>query len=202
MEPEESTARGGTAVDTRKDQAPKQSFATKDLEEQVRRLIDHEEIRQAMYSYARGVDRNDADLLRAAYHSDAWDDHGNFQGGPEDVVKTIRSHAAEIPSSMHHIGNILIDLAGDVANVESYFVSYHQRNLEGKAFTRTRAGRYIDRFERRGGQWRIARRMVIDDWSRLDEVVATAVEVGRSNKVGTRNRSDASYQLSQFAQHG
>jgi hypothetical protein len=28
------------------------------------------------------------------------------------------------------------------------------------------AGRYVDRFERREGEWRIARRTVVHDWSR------------------------------------
>jgi len=166
----------------------------------MQRVVDSEEIRQAIYSYARGVDRREGDLIRSAYHVDAWDDHGNWSGDRDRVVEAIMSKPAhvEVTSSMHHVGNILIELAGDVANVESYFVAYQVRRQDGKEYTRMRAGRYLDRFERREGRWRIARRSVVDDWSRLDEVVATAAEVGPTNTLGTRDRTDRSYELSDF----
>lgn len=174
------------------------------INERIQRLLDHEEIRQALYSYARGVDRRNGDLVREAYHADAWDEHGNFRGDREVVVQTVMNNpiGVDVNSSMHHIGNILIDLAGDVAKVESYFVAYQRREQDGKVFTRVRAGRYLDRFERRDGSWRIAHRIVVDDWSRLDEVVATAAEVGPNNRTGTRDRTDASYELSSFAGAG
>ena len=96
---------------------------------------------------------------------------------------------------MHHLGNMLIDLAGDVANVETYFLAIQRRELDGKTWTRTRAGRYLDRFEKRAGTWRVLHRRVVDDWSRLDEVVATAAEVGPNNTHGRRDAEDASYEL-------
>ena len=173
------------------------------IEHTVARLEAHEEIRQAMYAYARGVDRLDEALIAGAYHDDAWDDHGNFRGDPATVVNTImrRGAAGETTASMHHIGNILIDLHanGDSADIESYFVAYQLRNADGRTYTRMRAGRYLDRFDRRGGRWRITKRRVVDDWSRLDEVVATASEVGAENTVGLRSTDDASYALNEFA---
>ena len=170
------------------------------IDERVQRLIDCEEIRQAMYAYARGVDRLDEDLIRAAYHPDAWDDHGNFRGDREVAVATIMNNGrtGNATASMHHIGNMLIDLNGDVADVETYFVAYQRREEGEKAFTRMRAGRYLDRFERRDGRWRVARRVVVDDWSRLDEVLATAAEVGPNSTIGTRHTTDVSYEIRGF----
>jgi len=171
-----------------------------ELSAEVRKLRDCEEIRQAMYAYARGVDRGDQELLEPSFHEDFQDDHGNFRGDKPTVLAALARSAANksTTASMHLLGNILIDLEGDGADVETYFVAYQTRVEEGRTFTRARAGRYLDRFERREGTWRLERRRVVDDWSRLDEVVATAREVGPENTAGARDRSDASYALDGF----
>jgi hypothetical protein len=167
------------------------------LEQRLQELLDKEEIRQAMYSYARGTDRCHRELIEGAYHDDAWDDHGNFQGGRDAVADIIASNRAGATNSMHHLGNILIELLDDAANV-AYFMACQTLEHDGKTYTRLRAGRYLDRFERRDGRWRIARRMVIDDWSRLDELVAVAPSITPECKQGSRDATDASYQLSDF----
>ena len=158
----------------------------------VQWLIDREKIRDVLMSYCRGVDRRDYDLITSAYHPDAWDDHGNFEGGPEAVVAKVAKDppGAVTTSSTHLIGNIRIELEGDVARVESYFVAYKALVLDGRTYTTARAGRYLDRFERRECGWRIARRKVADDWSRMDEVVA-APEAGQHQ--GARSKEDPSY---------
>ena len=171
------------------------------LEAELRRLSDHEAIRQAMYAYARGVDRADLSLIAAAFHDDAQDDHGNFRGGKAEVLAALK-RSGENPSvtaSQHHLGNILIDLTGDEARVETYFVAWQRREEGGRTFTRTRAGRDLDLFTRRDGHWRVQTRRVIDDWSRLDEVVATAREVGPDNTHGRRDGADASFEMPGFA---
>ena len=163
-------------------------------------LRDHEDIRQAMYAYARGIDRGDAALLEPSFHDDATDDHGSFKGDKATALANFARSAAskETTASVHHIGNILIDLRGDEAHVETYFMASQRRDLDGKAFTRMRVGRYFDQFVRRDGQWRVLNRRVIDDWSRLDEVIATAREVGATNNHGTRDSTDLSYSVPGF----
>jgi len=173
--------------------------AVASLEQRLQELLDREEIRQVMYSYARGVDRCDPGLIADAYHEDAWDDHGNFRGGRDLVVDTIVGRGAAARASMHHLGNVLIELVGDVAHVETYFMACQELDLDGRVHTRMRAGRYLDRFERRDGRWRIAHRTVVDDWSRLDEVVATAPSVTDECRHCTRDRTDPSYGLSDFS---
>lgn len=171
------------------------------LSARLQHLMDHEEIRQAMYAYARGVDRLDPALIVAAYHDDAFDHHGGWTatGGAGVAEKIVgRGRVGDVTASMHHIGNILIDLKGDAADVEAYFIAYHRLERDGKTFTRARAGRYLDRFERRDGRWRIARRRVVDDWSRLDEVVATAKEIGPGCLLGTRDFDDPSHDIEHF----
>ena len=172
------------------------------LADEVRALRDCEEIRQAMYTYARGVDRGDSELLAPAFHNDAYDDHGNFKGDKATALAHLKRSAEvkEITASFHHIGNILIDLKGDEADVETYFMASQRREDGGKSYTRMRAGRYLDHFVRRDGIWRVLKRRVVDDWSRLDEVVATAREVGPNNNHGTRDRNDLSYTVEGFLQ--
>lgn len=171
------------------------------FDEELGQLRDCEEIRQAMYAYARGVDRGDQELLAPAFHDDAYDDHGNFRGNKADALAALGRSAQnkDVKASMHHLGNILIDLEGDFANVETYFVAYHRRVIDGKTYTRSRAGRYLDRFEKRDGRWRVLNRRVVDDWSRLDQVVQTALEVGPDNTICTRDRNDPSYKMEGFA---
>lgn len=171
------------------------------LSEDLERLRDHEEIRQAMYAYARGVDRADLALIGPAFHDDAEDDHGNFRGDKAAVLTALKRSGdnPDVTASMHHLGNILIDLRGNVADVETYFVAYQRREEGGKTYTRIRAGRYLDHMEKRDGRWRVLKRKVIDDWSRFDEVVATAREVGADNTHGQRGREDASYAVEGLA---
>jgi hypothetical protein len=153
-----------------------------------------------MYAYARGIDRGDGELLDRSFHDDATDDHGSFKGDKATALANFARSAAakETTASVHHLGNILIDLRGEEAQVETYFMASQRREQDGKTYTRMRVGRYLDHFVKRDGQWRVLSRRVIDDWSRLDEVIATAREVGPANNHGTRNRNDLSYSVPGF----
>lgn len=65
------------------------------------------------------------------------------------------------------IGNISIVLKGKFAAVESYFQALQQdRDPAGQSRTIFMCGRYVDKFEKRGDEWRIACRTVVYDWIR------------------------------------
>jgi ketosteroid isomerase-like protein len=166
--------------------------ARQSLESQVRWLLDREQIRAVMMDYCRGVDRRDYDLIRSAYFEDAFDDHGNFTGSREAVVEKVSRdpEGMIVDSSMHHVGNIRIELNGDSAQVESSFVAYSTQLVGDREHLTMRAGRYLDRFECRQGQWGIARRIVADDWSVRSEVLDKP-EIGYNK--ATRDKSDPSY---------
>ena len=55
---------------------------------------------------------------RCPYYDDAWDDHGSFRGNRATVVNEITSNWGGASNSMRRPGNILIELMGDLANVE------------------------------------------------------------------------------------
>ena len=50
--------------------------------------------------------------------------------------------------------------------------------------------RYVDRFERRAGEWKIAHRVVASEWRRVDPVPAGKIR-GGVGVWGTRDGSDA-----------
>src|SRR5690606_12311300 len=66
-------------------------------------------------------------------------------------------------SSHHSVHNVLVDWQGpDAAHVESYVLAFNRR-AGGDGAVEVFAGRYVDRFERRDGRWRIAHRKALRD---------------------------------------
>ena len=133
------------------------------MDERLRSLLDKQDITEALLRYCRGIDRLDADLIRSAYHLDATDDHGLFKGRAVDFVPWVISVLPRLEVTQHKLGNVQIDLQDDLAYVESYFLAVHvprQHAVEEYTY-----GRYIDRFERRDGAWRIADRKVVQDFT-------------------------------------
>lgn len=130
-------------------------------------LVDRAAIHDVLMRYCRGVDRCDEELVRSAYHPDAVDDHGYWKGSGWDFATFIvRDIARRSSSTTHAVTNELIALRGNVADVESYVFAYLCPPAGRASVVNIFAGRYVDRFERRDGQWRIARRTVVHDWSR------------------------------------
>jgi hypothetical protein len=162
-------------------------------EPELRALLDERAIREVLVRYCRGVDRCDEALLRSVYHPDATDEHGPFRGSGDEfasfVVTTLRQH---FDATMHVVGNVAIELDGDAAGVESGVVAYHAGEAPGGGrHLVTVGGRYLDRFERRDGEWKIARRVVVIDWSVVQPVERTFPSDGY--RAGGRWPDDPSY---------
>ncbi|WP_237171866.1 nuclear transport factor 2 family protein, partial [Prescottella equi] len=136
--------------------------------------IDKQEITEVLYRYARAVDRKDFDRVADCYFPDAIDNHGGYIGTVAGLIEDMKSRHATIDSSLHYVTNVLIDLDGDTADVESYCLCYLRQAPAVAGGPQSRATvkcRYVDRFERRDGQWRIADRIVVFDESVTDEIV-------------------------------
>ena len=135
-------------------------------------LVAQQEIRDVLIRYTRGIDRADDDLVRSCYWPDAHDDHGEYQGGLDGFIEFLATMRAYFARTMHFVGNQLVEVDGDTAHAESYCVAYHRREAhDGKpAHDLVMGLRYVDRMERRDGEWRIADRVCAFDWNRRDEV--------------------------------
>ena len=143
----------------------------------LQRLIDKDEIRDLMARYARGVDRADWDAVRATYHTDAYDDHGDYKGGIDGFIEFAKSRTGGSTQVMHFLGECQIEFATpDVAIAETYFFTAHTLGPEAKRqygagtdgpVQLSHYGRYVDRVDRRAGLWRIANRIVVFEATRL-----------------------------------
>ena len=115
-------------------------------------------IEDCLKRFARAVDRQDWALARSLYHDDAFDDHGFFKGPPDAFLAHIAKMHAVQEHSMHFNTNVLIEfLAPERAFVETY-VLVLQRFGDRRV---TASARYLDRFEKRGGEWRVAHRTLV-----------------------------------------
>lgn len=171
------------------------SIDLEQLQRDVRHLKDRQEILDCIARHARGHDRHDVDLLTAAYHADGIDEHGHaINPGPRYAQWANAVHQAGSQLHTHNITTQLCEVEGDVAHCESYVLVLLLNN-DGKS-ARLISGRYIDRMERRDGQWKIAlRRSTVDvilagDASILQAPLFTQQGFAK----GLRDPRDISYQ--------
>ena len=164
----------------------------------VQALLDRESIRDCIYRCCRGIDRVDEAALRSAYWPDAVCRHASHEGSGAEFVDWVLPRLQAGGRSSHLIGNILIELHGPSAAVESYFRTIvGARGDDGTPVETLMAGRYVDRFERRTGEWRIAQRTVVYDWirqARLDREMDDDA-FGARRPTGTRHPHDPLYAL-------
>ncbi len=129
-----------------------------ELEGKLRELVDRNEIWRVMQKYGRGLDRLDTPLVRSCYWDDAIEDHGNFVGTPDDFIEWANMTTRAFQSSQHGLLNHACDLQGDDAYCETYYLF---TGITGGPMNFMSTGRYVDHFQKRGGEWRIANRVCI-----------------------------------------
>lgn len=183
-------------------------------DDEISTLIDKQAIMELIYRYARALDRLDEPMLRSVFHPGAR--HAHFfegpssdssipsrPGAPGDFVafafEVLRTHLR----THHQLGNTLIELDGDAAFAETYFTAYHRMRPLGDPLASPAAfetemdylvgGRYIDRFERRGGEWRITHRTGMTDWMRIEPPASTAFGSVAATQVGRQGAEDFLY---------
>jgi ketosteroid isomerase-like protein len=126
-------------------------------------------IEDCLKRFARAVDRQDWKAARQAYHDGAFDDHGFFKGPPDAFLAHVEKLHAQQEHSMHFNTNVLIEFhSRERAFVETY-VLVLQRFRPGApnvpagaaGLRNIASARYLDRFEKRNGEWRVAHRTLV-----------------------------------------
>jgi hypothetical protein len=163
------------------------------LEAMVRETYDRQAIRQVIDKYSRGVDRQDREILLSCYHPDASDDHGMFVGPPGDFFDWLMPSHLHLfkPGHQHVVTNHVCELDGDVAHCETYYM-FAGMTVEGSQLGLS-GGRYIDRLEKRNGEWKIAARKCLVEWGNENMQVEGMAEVYAAVGKVARDRSDCSY---------
>jgi len=157
-------------------------------------LLDRQDILDCLIRFSRGMDRFDRELFLSAFHCDAVIAAGEFVGGPEDLYDWASQLHEQGQSATHHnLLNHSCDIDGDVAHAETYYL-FVGRNRDETNWTA--GGRYIDRLERREGNWKIALRCNAIEWSgMLPAMPLPFADVPdlSLNGAPSRSRQDPSY---------
>jgi hypothetical protein len=158
-------------------------------------LLDRQDILDCLIRFSRGMDRFDRDVFLSAFHHDAVIAAGPFVGGPVELYDwASKLHDMGQTATHHNLLNHTCDIQGDVAHTETYYL-FVGRNRDDSNWIA--GGRYIDRLERRDGQWKIALRTNAIEWSGM--VPTMAIPFGDipdifGNGAPARSKHDPSYQ--------
>lgn len=163
-------------------------------DDSLRELLDEREIRKVVLRYCRGIDRMDRELVRSCYHPDASDEHGSFRGGVDEFLAWVWPLLERYSQTMHFVGNLLIEISGELAAAETVGIAFHRAEDPRPHLNLITGFRFLDRFERRGGEWRIAARVAVTEWSRVDDEAGRFLP-GAELLQGRRDPTDASYSL-------
>lgn len=165
------------------------------LERQVQYLTDRQAILDVVQRHARGHDRFDVELMTACYHPDGVDEHGAaaIHPGPDYGEWANAVHGQGALLNLHNITTHTCEIEGDTAHAESY-VLVGLLNPDGIS-VRFINGRYVDRLEKRDGEWKIAlRRCTLDFMLQGDASLLKSPYLTAAGYIkGQRDRSDVSY---------
>ncbi|WP_285018186.1 nuclear transport factor 2 family protein [Novosphingobium sp. fls2-241-R2A-195] len=133
-----------------------------DLAATVTYLKDRQDILDCIIRECRARDRQDVEQIASCWWEDGVDEHGAVVTfAPDYPERANAGHRWGFQATSHNITNHICDIDGDTANCESYVVGglfWKDSQKTSIAF-----GRYLDRLEKRGGEWRImVRRCTIE----------------------------------------
>lgn len=145
------------------------------------RIEDREAIREIIALYAHAIDRRRWDMMEKLFHADALFGFGPIEGDWQGFVEQAKAVIDPCLATQHQLGQTIITFAdADTAHCETYMTAMHTVPAgyattdvfpdKGKTYSAVIAGRYVDRFERRGGAWRIASRKGLYDWREYREL--------------------------------
>ena len=137
----------------------------------LRALLDRAAIQDVLLRYARGVDRRDLDLVASCFTPDASYEGALGRHTISEALATLRTALLRYRSTLHFLGNQVIELAGDTACSETYALAYHRLPDERSLVV---AVRYLDDLVRRDERWLICGRVARTEWQRYDALVLPA----------------------------
>jgi SnoaL-like domain len=128
-----------------------------ELERKVEYMADRQAILDCIVRVSRAVDRFDAELQASCYHPDGKHEVATTAiPGSDTGTRGNAAHAKICDANLHHVTMHSCEIGGDVAHAESYVIGM----FLDKDCKRSRilSGRYIDRLEKRDGEWKITLR--------------------------------------------
>ncbi|MFK8040917.1 nuclear transport factor 2 family protein [Congregibacter sp.] len=185
------------------------------MDEALELLLAKQQIIEVTSIYARAIDRMDEALLRSVFHAGSV--HNHFYQGPSsepdksasgddpgDFVRFAFQVLSAHTHTHHQLGNHIVEFeSSSVARSECYFTAFHRMRplgdpLAGETAFETEmdffvGGRYIDRFELREGEWKIAERVGMTDWMRIEAPASHGIAGIDQSTVSKRYPDDYLY---------
>lgn len=163
-----------------------------DAETELRDYAARRAIHKLVYTYMRAQDRLLPELHRSVFADDAYVDCGHYKGSAAGFVDFAQGFLGDLRASQHLVGQIDVDIAGDTATGEIYFLAQHRLIEGGEEKDLIVAGRYIDEYCRRAGVWKILRRHELVDWVRTDPAADSFLVAAPGLNMGARRAEDFS----------
>lgn len=173
------------------------------LESDVADMTTYQAILDNELEYTRGLDRHDEALERAVFWPDAAISYGTAVPYEELAAWANASHANSA-AHQHHVTGLTLDVEGDDAHEEGYILysSDVQRDrshdtagtptpgrVVAGSFATLGTGRYVNRYERRGGDWR----MIVHEYVHDISLRLQAVDLCADGCLGRWDSTDISY---------
>lgn len=144
-------------------------------------LEDRAAILDIITAYAHAIDRRRWQMMDHLFHDDAQFQFGTVLGDWRGFVEQARAIIDPCLATQHQLGQTLFGFEGEhTCHTETYMTAMHTIPAgypiaevfpdKGKIYSAVVAGRYVDRFEKRDGVWRIAQRTGLYDWREYREV--------------------------------
>ncbi len=166
-------------------------------------LEDRAAIQDILAAYAHAIDRRRWGMMDRVFHEDAQFGFGVISGDWRGFVEQARTVIDPCLATQHQLGQTLYNFEdGSVCHTETYMTAMHTVPAgypneiafedKGEIYSVVIAGRYIDRFEKRDGEWRIAQRTGVYDWREFRMAEGVDLSELPDGFCGTHDESDPS----------
>ncbi len=179
-------------------------------EKALQQLLDKQAINELINTYCMASDRHDHEKLRDLYHDDAIDDHGGFfKGLASEFIDQLPAIQAPMKILHHNLTtiNIILDSTHETctyAEGEIYVLAYHQAETEEGLIDLLIGGRYLDKYEKRNGEWKFIYKAVLADWAKIDNPSQTQLDhpLLTGSYIGQPGHSDPAYSIFKLIEFG
>jgi ketosteroid isomerase-like protein len=164
----------------------------------LQEMIDEFQLRKLVHAYCRAVDRGDIAALRDLYHRDAVDAHGGFSTGSVDqFFQQLAAARPYIRTMQHNITTVNFAIAGHSAEGEIYTIAFHTLAGKERDVDVVVGGRYLDKYEKRDGVWKLIERTIVTDWARVKDPSSLDMShsITKDTLKGALDETDPSYQF-------
>jgi len=140
------------------------------MDEALQQLVDRRQIEDVVARYARTLDWLDDGGQASCYWPDAEIDYGFFKGQAADFLPVVMQIERDSDRRWHMLGGLIVRFHSTTrASSECYGIfAGASRQDDGTLAGNLYGGRYLDEWEKRGGdngeEWRISKRLYLVDW--------------------------------------